>query len=50
MAHVLGIDVWRAYVYECNIVSVGIPVVYTVCMFVWVNLPCLYIRDRHVGL
>lgn len=49
VACLFSIKVWRTCVYKYNIVSVGIPVVYNVCMFVWMSLPCLYGCDRHVG-
>lgn len=36
-------------VYECNIVTVSIPVVYIVCL-VWVNAPYVYSCDRQRGV
>lgn len=46
VASLFDMKVWRMYVYEYNIVNVSIPVVYTVCMFVWVSLLYIYSCDR----
>lgn len=45
-ACLFDMKVWRMCVYEYNIVSVCIPVIYTVCMFVWVSLLYIYSSGR----
>ena len=41
-AHVFCMNVWRVCVYECNIVSISIHGIYTLCIG-WVSAICIYL-------